>query len=75
MLSINPWFELTEIIRSLRTIWIVLTPISAVGFCCALLTQKYTLKRNIVRVPNLQPANSEKEGNESVAGRDTSIIQ
>jgi hypothetical protein len=35
--------------RSVGTIWIVMTPLSALGLLCVLVARKYTLKRNVVK--------------------------
>jgi hypothetical protein len=44
--------------RSLRTIWIVMTPLAAVGLCCVLLARKYTLKRNVVKAGEQRPGSA-----------------
>jgi hypothetical protein len=41
--------------RSIATIWIVMTPLSALGLLCVLLARKYTLKRNVVKAGEQKP--------------------
>ena len=45
--------------RSIDTIWIVLTPLSAVGLLCVLVARKYTLKRNVVKAGEERPGSDE----------------
>ena len=49
MLRTEPTLRRKLIDRSIDTIWIVLTPLSAVGLLCVLVAKKYTLKRNVVK--------------------------
>jgi hypothetical protein len=46
-------------------IWIIVTPVSALGMCCVLLVRKYTLKRNVVRIT--RPQNSQDVGKVAIA--------
>ena len=41
--------------RSIGTIWIVMTPLSALGLLCVLVARKYTLKRNVVKAGEQKP--------------------
>lgn len=67
---------LTElIIRSIRMIWIVMTPLSAVGLVCVLFMRKYTLKRNFVKAGD-RPGSSETATAEGkTAPNETEISQ
>ena len=54
--------------RSIGTIWIVMTPLSAVGLLCVLVARKYTLKRNVVKAGEQEPGSTESataEGKET----------
>jgi hypothetical protein len=53
--------------RSLRTIWIVMTPLAAVGLCCVLLARKYTLKRNVVKAEDQKPGSAGTQGEQGSA--------
>jgi hypothetical protein len=57
--------------RSLRTIWIVLTPLAAVGLCCVLLARKYTLKRNVVKAGDRPASAGNTEGGQTVEKANT----
>ena len=52
--------------RSLRTIWIALTPLSAVGLCCVLVARKYTLKRNVVKAGERPGSAGTTEGGQNM---------
>jgi hypothetical protein len=51
--------------RSLRTIWIVMTPLSVVGLCCVLVARKYTLKRNVVKAGERPASAGNTEGGQT----------
>jgi hypothetical protein len=52
----------------LRTIWIVLTPLSAIGLCCVLVAKKYTLKRNFVKAGERPSSRGITEGGQQNKG-------
>ena len=51
--------------RSIDTIWIVMTPLSALGLLCVLVARKYTLKRNVVKAGEQSAESATADGKQA----------
>ena len=62
----------TDFGRSIDTIWIVMTPLSAVGLCCVLVAKRYGLKRNVVKAGDKRLASPDEKTDVEIAQANSS---
>ena len=59
--------------RSISTIWLANTPISAIGLFLVLFIRSYTLKRTIIRGDGKKPGDVEKVAGQPIVGGDQQV--